>query len=122
MADKYTPRMKSRYDDVIVKAMTEKFGYKNAMEVPKIEKITLNMVVGDAVQDKKKVETADSEMELIAGKKPVITNAKKSIAGFQLRDGMPNECTVTLPPQRRYQLPRRLDTTPQPRIPTIYGV
>src|SRR3546814_7655572 len=77
MADKYTPRMRKLYEDKIVKAMTEKVGYKNAMEIPKIEKITLNMGVGDAVQDKKKVETAASEMELIAGQKPVITKAKK---------------------------------------------
>src|SRR3546814_7879076 len=69
MADKYTPRMRKLYDDKIVKAMTEKFGYKNAMEIPKIEKITLNMGVGDAVQDKKKVELAASEMELIAEQK-----------------------------------------------------
>jgi hypothetical protein len=99
MADNYTPRMRKLYDDQIVKAMTEKFGYKNAMEVPKIEKITLNMGVGDAVQDKKKVETAASEMELIAGQKPVITKAKKSIAGFKLREGMPIGCKVTLRPR-----------------------
>src|SRR3546814_7075951 len=80
MADKYTPRMRSLYDDTIVQAMTEKFGYKNVMEVPRIEKIVLNMGVGDAVQDKKKVEIAASEMELIAGQKPVVTTAKKSIA------------------------------------------
>src|SRR3546814_2411907 len=83
MADKNTPRMRKLYDAKIVKAMTEKFGYKNAMEIPKIEKITLNMGVGDAVQDKKKVELAASEMELIAGQKPVIAKAKKSIAGFR---------------------------------------
>src|SRR3546814_18575183 len=86
MADKYTPRMRSLYDDTIVKAMTEKFGYKNVMEVPRIEKIVLNMGVGDAVQDKKKVEIAASEMELIAGQKPVVTKAKKPRAGFKLRD------------------------------------
>ena len=89
MADNYTPRMRKRYDDVIVKAMTEKFGYKNAMEVPKIEKIVLNMGVGEATQDKKKVESAAAEMELIAGQKPVVTKAKKSIAQFKLREGMP---------------------------------
>src|SRR3546814_1233966 len=94
MADKYTPRMRSLYDDTIVKAMTEKFGYKNVMEVPRIEKIVLNMGVGDAVQDKKKVEIAASEMELIAGQKPVVTKAKKSIAGFKLREGMPIGCKV----------------------------
>src|SRR3546814_851238 len=116
MADKYTPRMKSLYDDKIVKAMTEKFGYKNAMEVPKIEKITLNMGVGDAVQDKKKVETAASEMELIAGQKPVITKAKKSIAGFKLREGMPIGCKVTLRRERMYEFLDPLITIAMPRI------
>ena len=80
MADKYVPRMQQMYADKIVKAMTDKFGYKNALEVPKIEKIVLNMGVGEATQDKKKVEQAASEMELIAGQKPVVTKAKKSIA------------------------------------------
>ena len=89
MADNYTPRMRKRYDDVIVKAMTEKFGYKNAMEVPKIDKLVLNMGVGEATQDKKKVEQAAAEMEKIAGQKPVITKAKTSIAQFKLREGMP---------------------------------
>jgi len=122
MADKYTPRMKSLYDDRIVKAMTEKFGYKNAMEVPKIEKITLNMGVGDAVQDKKKVETAASEMELIAGQKPVITKAKKSIAGFKLREGMPIGCKVTLRRERMYEFLDRLITIAMPRIRDFRGV
>ena len=80
MADQYTPRLRSKYDAEIAKAMTEKFGYKNVMEVPKIEKITLNMGVGEASQDKKKVQTAAAEMEAIAGQKPVITKARKSIA------------------------------------------
>ena len=122
MADKYTPRMKSLYDDKIVKAMTEKFGYKNAMEVPKIEKITLNMGVGDAVQDKKKVETAAAEMELIAGQKPVITKAKKSIAGFKLREGMPIGCKVTLRRERMYEFLDRLITIAMPRIRDFRGV
>ncbi len=122
MADNYTPRMRKLYDDQIVKAMTEKFGYKNAMEVPKIEKITLNMGVGDAVQDKKKVETAASEMELIAGQKPVITKAKKSIAGFKLREGMPIGCKVTLRRERMYEFLDRLITIAMPRIRDFRGV
>ena len=77
MADaKYTPRLRRDYDERIVQAMTEKFGYKNRLEVPRIEKIVLNMGVGEATQDKKKVETAAGELELIAGQKPVITKAK----------------------------------------------
>ena len=122
MADQYTPRMKSRYHDEIVKAMTEKFGYKNVMEVPKIQKITLNMGVGDAVQDKKKVEIAASEMELIAGQKPVVTKAKKSIASFKLREGMPIGCKVTLRRERMYEFLDRLITIAMPRIRDFRGV
>jgi large subunit ribosomal protein L5 len=122
MGDKYTPRMRSLYDETIVKAMTEKFGYKNPMEVPKIDKITLNMGVGDAVQDKKKVEAAAAEMELIAGQKPVITKAKKSIAGFKLREGMPIGCKVTLRRERMYEFLDRLITIAMPRIRDFRGV
>ena len=77
MAETYTPRMKLRYQDVITKAMTERFGYENHMEVPRIEKITINMGVGEGTQDRKKVTIAAEEMALIAGQKPVITKAKK---------------------------------------------
>ena len=122
MADKYVPRMKSRYDDVIVKAMTEKFGYKNALEVPKIEKITLNMGVGEGSQDKKKVTTAAEEMALISGQKPVITKAKKSIAQFKLREGMPIGCKVTLRRERMYEFLDRLITVAMPRIRDFRGV
>jgi len=122
MADNYTPRMRKLYDDKIVKAMTEKFGYKNVMEVPKLEKITLNMGVGDAVQDKKKVEIAASEMELIAGQKPVVTKAKKSIAQFKLREGMPIGCKVTLRRERMYEFLDRLITIAMPRIRDFRGV
>ena len=102
MADqKYTPRLKGDYEDRIVKAMTDKFGYKNRLEVPKLEKIVINMGVGEATQDKKKVETAAAEMEKIAGQKPVITKAKKSIAQFKLREGMPIGAKVTL---RRHRM------------------
>ncbi|CDO35286.1 MULTISPECIES: 50S ribosomal protein L5 [Novosphingobium] len=122
MAEKYTPRMRSRYDDEIVKAMTEKFGYKNAMEVPKIEKITLNMGVGEASQDKKKVQTAAAEMEAIAGQKPVITKARKSIAQFKLREGMPIGCKVTLRRERMYEFLDRLITIAMPRIRDFRGL
>ncbi|MGR3554182.1 50S ribosomal protein L5, partial [Paracoccus sp. (in: a-proteobacteria)] len=120
--DNYTPRMRKRYDDVIVKAMTEKFGYKNAMEVPKIEKITLNMGVGEATQDKKKVEAAAAEMELIAGQKPVVTKAKKSIAGFRVREEMPLGAKVTLRGDRMYEFLDRLITIAMPRIRDFRGV
>ena len=122
MADKYVPRMKKRYDDVIAKAMTEKFGYKNHMEVPKIEKITINMGVGEGSQDKKKVTTAAEEMALISGQKPVITRAKKSIAQFKLREGMPIGCKVTLRRERMYEFLDRLITVAMPRIRDFRGV
>ncbi|MEW9854074.1 50S ribosomal protein L5 [Novosphingobium sp. M1R2S20] len=122
MADNYTPRLRQRYDDEIVKAMTEKFGYKNRMEVPKIEKITLNMGVGEASQDKKKVQTAATEMEAIAGQKPVITKARKSIAQFKLREGMPIGCKVTLRRERMYEFLDRLVTIAMPRIRDFRGL
>jgi large subunit ribosomal protein L5 len=118
----YTPRMKQRYDDQVVKAMTEKFGYKNALEVPRLEKITLNMGVGEASQDKKKVQTAAEEMALIAGQKPVITKAKKSIAQFKLREGMPIGCKVTLRRERMYEFLDRLVTVAMPRIRDFRGL
>ena len=121
MAD-YTPRMRQRYDEQIVKAMTEKFGYKNALEVPKLEKVTLNMGVGEASQDKKKVQTAAEEMALIAGQKPVITKAKKSIAQFKLREGMPIGCKVTLRRERMYEFMDRLVTVAMPRIRDFRGL
>jgi large subunit ribosomal protein L5 len=125
MVDKKTasgPRMKQRFDDQIVKAMTEKFGYKNRMEVPKIDKITLNMGVGEASQDKKKVQNAAEEMALIAGQKPVITKAKKSIAQFKLREGMPIGAKVTLRRERMYEFLDRLVTIAMPRIRDFRGL
>ena len=122
MADSYTPRMRSKYDAEIVKAMTEKFGYKNVMEIPRISKIVLNMGVGEATQDKKKVESAAQEMELIAGQKPVITKAKKSIAQFKLREGMPIGVKVTLRRERMYEFLDRLITIAMPRIRDFRGV
>ena len=122
MADKYTPRQKKAYDESIVKAMTEKFGYTNALEVPRLEKITLNMGVGEASQDKKKVQTAAEEMELIAGQKAVITKAKKSIAQFKLREGMPIGCKVTLRRDRMYEFLDRLVTIAMPRIRNFRGL
>ncbi|MFL6848207.1 MAG: 50S ribosomal protein L5, partial [Sphingomicrobium sp.] len=92
----YAPRLKGDYEQRIVPAMTEKFGYKNRLEVPRLDKIVINMGVGDATQDKKRVETAAAEMQAIAGQRPVITKAKKSIAQFKLREGMPIGCKVTL--------------------------
>jgi len=122
MADKYTPRLRTKYEAEIAKAMTEKFGYKNVMEIPRIEKITLNMGVGEASQDKKKVQTAATEMEAIAGQKPVITKARKSIAQFKLREGMPIGCKVTLRRERMYEFLDRLITIAMPRIRDFRGL
>lgn len=123
MADtKYTPRMKKLYDDTVVKGLTEKFGYANRFAVPKIEKITLNMGVGEGSQDKKKVTIALAEMELIAGQKPVITKAKKSIAGFKLREGMPIGVKVTLRGAQMYEFLDRLVTIAMPRIRDFRGL
>nr|WP_047166116.1 50S ribosomal protein L5 [Sphingomonas sp. Y57] len=122
MADSYTPRFKKLYDDQIVKAMTEKFGYKNHMEVPKITKIVLNMGVGEATQDKKKVEQAAVEMTKIAGQKAVITKAKKSIAQFKLREGMPIGAKVTLRRERMYEFLDRFVTIALPRVRDFRGL
>ncbi|WP_423602162.1 50S ribosomal protein L5 [Sphingomonas sp. MS122] len=122
MADTYTPRMRKLYDETIAKAMTEKFGYKNVMEVPKISKIVLNMGVGEATQDKKKVESAAAEMELIAGQKPVVTKAKKSIAQFKLREGMAIGCKVTLRRERMYEFLDRFITIALPRVRDFRGL
>src|SRR5204863_6951716 len=119
---KYTPRLRKHYDEQIVKAMTEKFCYKNVMEIPRIEKIVLNMGVGEATQDKKKVETAAAEMQLIAGQKPVITKAKKSIAQFKLREGMPIGVKVTLRRERMYEFLDRLVTVALPRVRDFRGL
>ena len=119
---KYTPRLRRDYDERIVPAMIEKFGYKNRLEVPRLEKIVLNMGVGEATQDKKKVETAAAEMELIAGQKPVITKAKKSIAQFKLREGMPIGVKVTLRRERMYEFLDRLVTIALPRVRDFRGL
>ncbi len=121
-ASSYTPRLKADYDSRIVKAMTEKFGYKNRFEVPSLDKIVLNMGVGEATQDKKKVEAAAAEMEAIAGQKPVITKAKKSIAQFKLREGMPIGAKVTLRRERMYEFLDRLVTVALPRVRDFRGL
>jgi large subunit ribosomal protein L5 len=122
MADKYKPRMQGIYEERIIKAMTEKFGYTNPMQVPRLDKIVLNMGVGEATQDKKKVETAAAEMELIAGQKPVVTKAKKSIAQFKLREGMPIGCKVTLRRERMYEFLDRFITIALPRVRDFRGL
>jgi large subunit ribosomal protein L5 len=118
----YAPRLKGDYEQRIVPAMTEKFGYKNRLQVPRLDKIVINMGVGDATQDKKRVETAAAEMQAIAGQKPVIAKAKKSIAQFKLREGMPIGCKVTLRRDRMYEFLDRLVTIALPRVRDFRGL
>jgi large subunit ribosomal protein L5 len=120
--DAYVARLRRDYDDRIVAEMTKKFGYKNRLEVPKLDKIVINMGVGEATQDKKKVETAAAELQQIAGQKPVITKAKKSIAQFKLREGMPIGCKVTLRRERMYEFLDRLVTIALPRVRDFRGL
>ena len=110
------------YNDVIKKSLVEKFGYNNPHEIPKLTKIVLNMGVGDAVTDKKKLNNAMEELALIAGQKPVMTSARKSIATFKLREGMPIGCKVTLRSERMYEFLERLVNIALPRIRDFHGI
>ncbi len=115
-------RLKEFYRDTVVKQLMDQFGYKSVMEVPRITKITLNMGVGEALTDKKVLENAVADMEKIAGQKPVITKAKKSIAGFKVREGWPIGCKVTLRSERMYDFLDRLITISIPRIRDFRGL
>ncbi len=110
------------YNDVIKKSLVEKFGYKNPHEIPKLTKIVLNMGVGAAVTDKKKLNNAAEELGLIAGQKPVMTSARKSIATFKLREGMPIGCKVTLRSEKMYEFLERLVNIALPRIRDFHGI
>ena len=118
----YIPRLRTEYDENIRKALTEQFGYKNVMELPRLDKIVLNMGVGEAVNDTKKVKTAASEMEKIAGQKPIITYARKSIAGFKVREDMPLGVKVTLRKTRMYEFLDRLVNIALPRVRDFRGL
>ena len=118
----YKPRMKSHYEAVVRKTLTEKFKYANPMQVPRIDKIVLNMGVGEAVNDRKKVESAAGDLALIAGQRPVITRARKSIATFKVRDGMALGCKVTLRGDRMYEFLDRFVTIAMPRIKDFRGL
>jgi len=120
-ATDYTPRLRAAYANTIRPAMMEEFGYKNAMMIPRLEKIVLNMGVGEAVADSKKIKSAHDDLMLIAGQKPVITKAKQSIAGFKLREGMPLGVKVTLRGDRMFEFLDRLVTIAMPRIRDFRG-
>ena len=115
-------RLKKHYNEVIRPALIKEFGYKNVMEVPKIEKIVINMGVGDALQDKKRLEAALNDMALIAGQRPVATKAKNSIAGFKLREGAGIGAKVTLRDRRMYEFLDRLVNIAMPRIRDFRGI
>ena len=110
------------YNEVIKKSLVEKFGYQNKHEIPKLTKIVLNMGVGDAVTDKNKLTNAMDELTLIAGQKPVMTKARKSIATFKLREGMPIGCKVTLRSDRMYEFLERLVNMALPRVRDFHGI
>ena len=114
--------LKQQYQDSIIAQMTEKFGYKSVMQVPKIQKITLNMGVGEAVGDKKIIAKAVADMQIIAGQKPLVTKARKSIAGFKVREEWPIGCKVTLRGVRMYEFLERLIVIAIPRIRDFRGL
>ncbi|MBO6037759.1 MAG: 50S ribosomal protein L5 [Acetobacter sp.] len=116
------PRLQQRYEEELRPKLKEQFGYKNGMQVPKLEKIVLNMGVGEAAADQKKLDAALAEMALIAGQKPVKTLAKKAIAGFKIREGLPIGCKVTLRRTRMYEFLDRLVTIAMPRIRDFRGL
>ena len=118
----YTPRLKAAYKASIRAALTEEFSYKNGMQIPRLDKIVLNMGVGEAVKDTKKVKAAQEELTLIAGQKALITKAKKSIAGFRVREEMPLGVKVTLRGDRMYEFLDRLITIALPRVRDFRGV
>ncbi|VDC22291.1 50S ribosomal protein L5 [Pseudogemmobacter humi] len=118
----YTPRLKAAFRSTIRAALKEEFGYKNDMMIPRLDKIVLNMGVGEAVKDTKKVKQAAEELGQIAGQKAVITKAKKSIAGFRVREEMPLGCKVTLRGDRMYEFLDRLINVALPRVRDFRGV
>jgi large subunit ribosomal protein L5 len=120
--EKVTPRLRVQFDSDIRKKLTEQFGYKNKMQVPTLQKIVLNMGIGEAVNDRKKVEQAAEAMAAIAGQKPVITKSRKSIATYKLRDGQAIGCKVTLRKTRMYEFLDRLVNIALPRVRDFRGL
>jgi large subunit ribosomal protein L5 len=118
----YEPRLKKQYRDTIAPALIKEFGYKNAMEAPRIEKIVINMGIGEAVADSKKVQSALGDLAKIAGQKPAVTKSRKSIATYKLREGMPIGGKVTLRKQRMYEFLDRLVNVALPRVRDFRGL
>jgi large subunit ribosomal protein L5 len=115
-------RLKQFYDETVTKKLMEQFGYKNVMQIPRITKITINMGVGEAVADRKVMENAVGDMIKIAGQKPVVAKARKSVAGFKLREGWPVGCSVTLRREQMYEFLDRLINVAIPRIRDFRGM
>ena len=122
MAETYTPRLRAEYDQAIRAGLTEQFGYANVMQVPRLDKVVLNMGVGEAVADSKKIQSALADLQAIAGQKPVVTHARTSIATFKLREGMPIGVKVTLRKSRMYDFIDRLVTIALPRVRDFRGL
>jgi len=120
--DRYVPRLSTQYAEVIKPEMIKKFGYKNGLQVPKLDKIVINMGVGEAVNDSKKTKNAAEQLALIAGQKPVITKSRKAIAAFKLRGGLGIGCKVTLRAERMYEFLDRLVNIALPRVRDFRGV
>ncbi len=119
---RYEPRLKTQYRETIAPALREEFGYKNALEVPKIDKIVLNMGIGEAVADSKKIQSALGDLAKIAGQKPAVARSRKSIATYKLREGMPIGGKVTLRQQRMYEFLDRLVNVALPRVRDFRGL
>ncbi|MEX0627180.1 MAG: 50S ribosomal protein L5 [Cucumibacter sp.] len=122
MAETYVPRLRTQYDDVVRAGLTEQFGYTNVMQVPKLDKVVLNMGVGESVNDTKKVKLAQADLERIAGQKAIVTKARKSIATFKLREDMPIGVKVTLRKTRMYDFIDRLVNEALPRVRDFRGL
>ena len=122
MAETQTPRLKAHYDSVVKANLVKQFGYKNKLEVPLIDKVVVNMGIGEAVSDRKKVEAAAGDLALITGQKPVITEARKSIATFKVREGQAIGCKVTLRKARMYEFLDRLVNIALPRVRDFRGL
>jgi len=120
--ESYPPRLKERYRETVVPELMKQFSYKNPMQVPRLEKVVLNVGMGEAIQNAKLLESAVNEMTLITGQKPVVTRAKKSISGFKLRQGMAIGCKVTLRGERMYEFLDRFFNVALPRIRDFKGV
>jgi large subunit ribosomal protein L5 len=118
----YKPRLKTHYEKVVREELKKKFDYKNLMQIPRIEKVVINMGVGEAVNDRKKVENAAGDLALIAGQKPVQTRSRKAVATYKLREGMPIGCKVTLRGDRMYEFLDRFVTIALPRVKDFRGL